>query len=280
MMVNIVKLQLFIVLSILLHCRSPIGPVFLLHKNLGNLRDIVPYINPRQKFIAYTFSQYNHIFKENALGELIITEKTYKENQMIVSKLTFLLRSISYNRNHHIRIRIYKGIVYYDQNTKLLDLHAENCYTYAKEKISDRLYPIEGWTCDHLVWIFKNEITHLILVKNNNEILNSQKSKRIEYSQWMFLSNPKLYEYSRFREPVWFGTFLEEKDDSLVFFGYNANVYFSNNDFIYNFKNNLPLSIKEVIGDFVIIDKKSIKNAKLNPEEVVYALIKKESTLF
>ncbi len=272
-MENIARLLLLIILSFLLNCKSPEGPVFLFYKNLGNLKEIAPYIHSKQKFIVYTFSQYNHIFKENALGELILLEKTYKENQIIVSKLYFILRNLSYDRNRHIRIRTYKGIAFYDANTKFLDLHSENCYTYAKRRVDDRLYPIEGWSCDHLVWIFKNEPPFLIPIKDE-EILAKQKINRTQYSQWLFISNPKQYDYFLFKSPVWFGTFLEQTEEGLVFYGYNADVYFNEKDILFTYKKNSPLKIKKIIGDFVIVDKKNLSDSEISQDLVIYSIIK------
>lgn len=283
-MVNIAKLQQFIILNTLIlniNCFSPPGPVFLTYKNLGSLREIVPEIPSNQNFIVYTFSQYNHIFKENLIGEIILQEKTYKESQTIVSKLFFTLRILSFNNIQNIRMRVYQGSVYYDNQSKLLDLHSENCYTFAKKEMRDRFYPIEGWTCDHLVWLFKvdnEKLNPIHPTSQEYKNLSHYNQNRISYTNWYFMSSPVLYNYKKFKKPVWFGNFIYEKEEEIIFFGYNADQFLNSNDFVNIYNENLAFPVKEVINDFVFIDKKKFPNFQ-SKKIVIYSEMKK-STLF
>lgn len=282
MMENIAKLQQFIILNILiifLNCFTPPGPIFLTYKNLGNLREIRPKIPSNQNFIVYTFSQYNNIYKENLLGEIILQEKTYKESQTIVSKLSFTLRVLSFNHIQNIRMRVYQGSVYYDKQNELLDLHSENCYTFAKKDFRDRFYPVEGWTCDHLVWLFKVEDKKLIPVNSLSKDyvnLSNNIQNRILYTNWHFISNPVLYNYEKFNKPVWFGTFIQENQEELIFFGYNADVFLNSNDLVNTLSGNLSFPIKEVVNDFVFIDKKRFSSSQ-SKEIIIYSEMKKNS---
>ncbi|MFN3604458.1 MAG: hypothetical protein ACK4UJ_07090 [Leptonema sp. (in: bacteria)] len=208
------------------------------------------------------------------MGELIFLEKNYKENQTIVSKISFQLKNISFDKNKSIKIRIYQGRVYYDKNTKILDLHAENCYTYGKKDFKDRLYPIEGWTCDHLIWQFKNEISYLIPLEEESNI---EIKGRTRYTNWMFLSFPQLYNYTDFKSPVWFGSFLVETEEDYIFYGYQADVYLDRKDTIKVFKSPLNIPIKEVVGDFVFIDKSILKNLFIKNDTIIYFPVLKES---
>lgn len=255
-MVNIVKFKQNIILNfiigLLLYCKSVQGPLYPIYKNIGYMNSIFPEIKNNKDKVSLFFSVYSQIYKQNLLGELIIYEKSYIENSNKISKLDFELRVLSKNHNTHIRLREYKGFLHYNKNN-ILDLHSQDCYTYAKKNYMDRFYVIEGWNCDHLIFIFKKENDFLYQVEN----MESSPEDRNYFTFWF--RNEKVHINKELINKTWYGIFVEENNDFYIFFGKDANRYLNKNNFVILYTYNKKISIDEVIGDFVFINKKNIE---------------------
>ncbi len=259
-MVNIVKFKQniilnFIIVLIFFYCKSVQGPLYPIYKNLGYMNSIFPEIKNNKYKVSLFFPVYSQIYKENLLGELIIYEKSYIENNSKVSKLDFELRVLSKNHNTHIRLREYKGILYYKNN--ILDLHSQDCYTYAKKNYMDRFYIIEGWNCDHLIFIFKKENDFLYHIENKERVPED----RDYFTYWFW--NEKININKELINKTWYGYFIDESNDFYIFFGKDANRYLNKNNFVILYTYNKKISIDEVIGDFVFIKKKNIELSNL-----------------
>jgi hypothetical protein len=259
-MVNIVKLQQNIILNLIflifLYCQTIKGPIYPVYKNLGKLKDIFPEIKNSQ--ISLYFDVYSQIYKKNLTGELILIEKSYIENfedkKYKVSKLNFILRILSKNHNNHIRLKVYKGNVYY--NNSILDLHTQDCYTYAKKNYEDRFYVIEGWDCDHMIFVLKKENDRLIWIQNYQEFLNQlpeEKQNRIQFTKW-FLSEDIVFNRDLIQK-IWYGKYIDETEEFYIYFGLDANRYINKGDSVYFYPNNQKIVIAESIGDFLFIKK-------------------------
>ncbi len=261
-MANIVKLRQNIPLSLIifialsfLSCKSVPGPLYPTYKNQNSLNQIFP--NTIKNQIVFYFDIYSQIYQENLLGELILEEKTYIEkfqNKSIkVSHLNFQLRTLSKNRSNDIRLREYKGIVYYDE--PYLDLHAQDCYTFAKKTYYDRFYPIEGWDCDHLVFLLKKE-NHILRFVNKHrsdyEQLNKNQKERLNYTFW-FLSEE--IQSLNFIDQQWYGRLIDENQDHYIFFGKDANRFLKKGDSAFVYPQKYQVKVAESIGDFLFIDK-------------------------
>jgi hypothetical protein len=262
-MENIVKLRQNIPLRLILlvilsffSCKSVPGPIYPTYKNQGFLNQIFPNTNKNQ--IVFYFDIYTQIYQENLMGELILEEKTYFEkfeNKNIkVSHLNFQLRTLSKNRNKDIRLREYKGIVYFDE--PYLDLHAQDCYTFAKKTYYDRFYPIEGWDCDHLIFLLKKENNALRFIQKNSpdyEKLEKNQKERLNYTFWF--SSDELQIPNLFVDQPWYGKLIDETQEHYVFYGKDANRFLKKGDFASLYPNNHQVKVAESIGDFLFIDK-------------------------
>lgn len=261
MMANIVRLLLFLILNIFIfNCQSPQGPIYPKYKNLGTLKEIFTNIPQDQKSITFYFNVYSQIYKENLTGELVLMEKTYIESEenlkMRVSKLAFNLRLISKNINEHIRIREYKGNVFF--NGDLLDLHSEDCYTYAKKEYSDRLYVVEGWDCDHMVFLLKKQERLFFINKYNNlyHTLNKENQKRIFFTNWY--KSEDIIIYPELLNKKWYGKYLDSNDEYHIFYGKDAEKFIKTKKGAIIYPSNKTINISLVMGDFIFVNKNEI----------------------
>jgi hypothetical protein len=63
----------------------------------------------------------------------------------------FRMRFAGVNPSGSIRVRSYEGRAYWKD---YVELRPDRCYEFAKRSFEDRLTPVEGWDCDHLVFQF------------------------------------------------------------------------------------------------------------------------------
>ncbi|GIX41159.1 MAG: hypothetical protein KatS3mg129_0892 [Leptospiraceae bacterium] len=261
-MVNIVKLQQNIYLSILLFfiitgCKSLEGPIYPKYKNLGSLQDIVP--ESKNNIVKFYFDLYSQIYKNNLTGELIIEEKTFLEKfnnkTTKVSKLTFTLRTLSKNHNNDIRLREYKGILHYNKDNSIWDLHSQDCYTYAKKNYEDRFYVIEGWDCDHMIFFLKRDNQNILWIKDN-QLLDQKLQKRNQYTKWFLAENIKIN--SEIIQKKWYGKYIDETFQYYIFYGKDANRFLKKGQSIKLYPYNKQLTIEEAIGDFIFIEKNDL----------------------
>lgn len=252
-------LHIILILLVGWSCKSPQGPLYPSYRNLGSLRDIFNEIPVEQKSLFFYFPVYSQIYKENLTGELILQEKTNvetEENQKIrVSKLTFNLRIISKNRNEHIRIREYRGNVYY--NGDMLDLHSKDCYTYAKKNYSDRFYIIEGWDCDHMIFLLKKQ-GNFVFINNYSPLfksLNEENQARILYTNW-FISD-EIFIHTELIKKKWYGKYLDTTEEYYIFYGKEAEKYIQPKKGARLFPGNTTIPISFVMGDFIFVSKET-----------------------
>ncbi len=272
-MVNIVKLQQFITLSflfIVLNCQSPQGPIYPMYRNLGTLNAIFGDLPKDQKSVSFYFDVYSQIYRENLIGELILEEKTYveaEEKQKVrVSKLSFILRIVSKNRNKHIRIREYRGNVFF--NKDLLDLHSKDCYTYAKKEYTDRFYITEGWDCDHLIFLLKKQ-ERLFFINQHNKLyqtLDQENQKRIFFTNW-FKSND-IYIYPELINKKWYGKYIDSTEEYYIFYGKDAEKYINPKKGVKIYPSNKTINVSSIIGDFVFINKS--ENLEISENLFIY----------
>lgn len=90
----------------------------------------------------------------------------------------FRMRFAGVNPSGSIRVRSYEGRAYWKE--PVVELRPDRCYEYAKRSFEDRLTPVEGWDCEHLVFQF-----HTVENPGGPGLLVSRPGETTVHSDWM-----------------------------------------------------------------------------------------------
>jgi len=98
------------------------------------------------------------------------------ENAAKGDRTFFYLRTAGINPIESIRVRSYEGLAY--QMGDALELRAERCYIHGKKDWEDRLVPLEGWDCEHMIF----QLTPR--TRCTSDIFETAHSQRTVYTEW------------------------------------------------------------------------------------------------
>lgn len=82
-------------------------------------------------------------YRESQVAELVF--------EPCAGQTCFRMRFAGQNPSGSIRVRSYEGRAYWKD---ALELRPDRCYEFAKRSFEDRLTPVEGWDCEHMVFQF------------------------------------------------------------------------------------------------------------------------------
>lgn len=99
-------------------------------------------------------------------------QKSELEFEPCSGRTCFRLRFAGINSAGALRVRSYEGRAFWKG---FIELRPDRCYEFGKRDARDRLVPIEGWDCDHMV---------LQLIENEN-LLTSAPAKETLYADWL-----------------------------------------------------------------------------------------------
>lgn len=246
------KFQVLLVLLVLLSCSVP-GPV-IQQQNSSDWFDL-PGVGQQTGVSTWSFTAGNSGWKDIKLGELILYRKsTFRPDS------GFELRIVANAMNQSLRIKRYIGKVHRQGFT--LDLHVDRCYIYGKEQLLDKLVPLEGWNCDHLVFQFEVSSNQLLRHKSNEQ----PNYNRINQTDWYFvnsarhLSSYPISSTGSSSNLVWAGQLLS-KGDQISYFGFDASRFLRPNDQLLLFDTTGQqvgsTKIVEVIDDIVVVESNS-----------------------
>jgi hypothetical protein len=92
----------------------------------------------------------------------------------LTRKRHLVLEGQSVSSNQEARIRHYEGRAF--AHNGLIELRPRRCYEFGRAHIEARQSPLRGWSCDHLLFAFKNNLP---------EKLESLTTKETRFTDWM-----------------------------------------------------------------------------------------------
>jgi hypothetical protein len=222
--------------------------------------------------ITYSFQTGNGGYRDLRLGELVLMRKS-----SLRDRVSFSLRIVARNRAGSLRLKQYEGFV--TRKDDILRLYSERCRIYGKKDFIDRMVPLEGWTCDHLMFQLR------ILPDGGLEKIQDN-ARETRDSDWLYLRRftPLASHPAVAGRPVWAGQRLAApdvfrgdlpveapqakygdetypggiltSDDGAVYFGYDAGRHLRPGDTITLFgedRSTTQARVLHVIDDFVLV---------------------------
>jgi len=120
------------------------------------------------------------------------------------------MRFAGVNPSGSIRVRSYEGRAYWKQ--EFVELRPDRCYEFAKRSFEDRLTPVEGWDCDHMVLQF-----HPVENTNGPGLMVSRPGEYTVFSDWLGTLQAVPLPAAHFA-----GQILTTEDNKTIVFGANA----------------------------------------------------------
>lgn len=258
------KLAAFLCMFALVACSVP-GPVL---KPEAESPFLLPDVGAGVGISTYSFQAGNGGWRDLRLGELVLMRKSPLRH-----RVTFSLRIVARNRVGSLRLKQYEGIV--TRTGDVLRLYTERCRIYGKRDFIDRMVPLDGWTCDHL--LFQLRISADGTLEKIPEV-----TAETEDSDWLYLHrfSPLASHPGITGKPVWAGQRLVApgdlpveapqakygdethpggvltSDDGAVYFGYDAGRHLRPGDTITLFADDQSTAqarVLHVVDDFVLV---------------------------
>lgn len=252
----------------LVACSVP-GPVL---KPEAESPFILPGVGAGVGISTFSFQAGNGGWRDLRLGELVLMRKSPLRH-----RVTFSLRIVARNRVGSLRLKQYEGIV--RRTGDVLRLYTERCRIYGKKDFIDRMVPLDGWTCDHL--LFQLRISADGTLEKIPEV-----TAETEDSDWLYLHRftPLASHPVVAGKLVWAGQRLAApdvapgdlpvetpqakygdethpggvltSDDGAVYFGYDAGRHLRPGDTITLFaddRSTTQARVLHVVDDFVLV---------------------------
>lgn len=218
---------------------------------------------------TWSFQPANGGWKDLRVGELV-----FMRQSALRPKARFLLRLVARNRNASLRLKQYSGIVTRSDN--ILNLFTERCTVHGKKDFIDRAVPLEGWTCDHLLFRLRvQEDGTLVREKGTAQWLYIERFQplasypagpgQLVWAGQRLAGNredelPVHAPSARYGDQTYPGGILTA-DDGAVYFGYDAGRHLrpGQNLLLFTDRGTEQGRILHVIDDFVLVQKASSK---------------------
>lgn len=228
---------------------------------------LLPGVGTGVGISTFSFQAGNGGWRDLRLGELVLMRKSPLRH-----RATFSLRIVARNRAGSLRLKQYEGIV--RRTGDVLRLYTERCRIYGKKDFIDRMVPLDGWTCDHLLFQLR--------ISADGTLEKIPETDRTEDPDWLYLHRfkPLASHPVVTGKPVWAGQRLTApgdlpvktpqakygdethpggvltSGDGAVYFGYDAGRHLRPGDTITLFaedRSTQQARVLHVVDDFVLV---------------------------